>query len=305
MKTLIVDGTNILVRGIKALEGRVGLSAHGVPTGPLMVFINSMGRYIGEEKPDRVVVCWDGGRSTYRTSIYSAYKAARADRVVETEHEHFGLAKQFLALANIYQTEMEGVEADDLVAAYWRSSDPFEHTVILSGDKDFLQLLDGRTEQIRPQTAGNERWNTERVLADLGCTPFDIPSVMALTGDSGDGVPGVPGFGHKTACKALAAHDWSLTDLLMTNDAKWVKKISGYQDQVLMARKLVDLRGNNLGLSLPVPPHFNPVQPDSGLGQDLIAFFEHWEMRRVIDRFRANTLWRDMAGEFESSHRLR
>lgn len=303
IKTLVVDGTNILVRGIKAMEAHgATLSSHGVSTGPLMVFINSMSRYVREENPDRVVVCWDGGRSTYRTGVYAAYKAARHERSGD-ETAHFALAKEFLSLANIHHIERAGVEADDLVASYCRQSEVNERVVILSGDKDFLQLLNGWTEQIRPGS-NNERWTANRVRSELGCKPEHLPMVMALTGDSGDGVPGVPGFGQKTAVKALSEHDWNLTSLLNTNEAKWAKKIAGHYDQVAIALSLVDLRNDHIGIQVPLAPKFNPTLPPSLLGRELLEFLEHWEMSSIIPRFIGGTLWASVEG-LADSHLMR
>jgi DNA polymerase-1 len=287
---LVVDGNNILMRAFHAAQ-HSQMSSGDTPTGALLIFVNLISKYVRQEQPDHLLVCWDGGRSTHRTAIFDGYKAARLDKPWKEDPEGpFGQAKEFLSLANIHHVEQSGCEADDLVAAYVR-----EHRgrkVILSGDKDFLQLLDGWTEQIRPGGA-NERWTANRVRTEMGCKPEDIPKVMALTGDMGDNVPGVPGFGQKTACKALTAHDWDLDALRRTTDPKWAKKIWGYVNAIERNYALVNLRDPIPGVITPEAPEFVPTDPTSALCQALLEFLIQYQMESVKQRLLDWTLWSD------------
>jgi 5'-3' exonuclease len=200
------------------------------------------------------------------------------------------LAKEFLSLANIRHMEQPGVEADDLISIYWSQRLNDERLVILSGDKDFLQLLDGWTEQIRPGTGVDERWTANRVRTEMQCKPEHIPLVMALTGDSGDNVPGVPGFGHKTACKWLARFDWDLDKLLDGNVAKLV----GQRDVVQRNLKLVNLRVPIADVYVPLAPKFEPTDVASVLSESFKRFLLQYDLRWVHDRYLANELWRGM-----------
>lgn len=306
-KTLLVDGNNILVRAIKATEGKqVNLSADGVPTAALLVFINCIARYIKEEKPDRMLVAWDGGRSSHRVAIYPAYKANRGperDRTEEVEHSPYALAKEFLTLANIHHVEQPHVEADDLIAAYWSRRENDEHLTILSGDKDFLQLLDGWTDQIRPYTGENERWTANRVRTDMGIKPEHIPLMMALTGDTSDGVPGIPGFGNKTACKALAQHEWDLDLLLTTNDPKWQKKLTGDHETVLRNLKLVTLR-ESFGIEVGIAPKLTPTTSTGVLYPAFLEWLDRYKLASVRQRLMEGTLWQEGGDLHGSVQRL-
>src|SRR5690606_6422668 len=149
-----------------------------------------------------------------------AYKSERPEHVERDKEERVAanLASEFLTLAGIHHLKMEGVEADDLVAAYWRQARAMgpERVVILSGDKDFLQLVERgvpETVQIRPGVSP-EVWTMAEVVAKFGCIPSDLPKVMALSGDKSDGVPGLRGVGTKTAVKMLAANDWDLAKVV-------------------------------------------------------------------------------------------
>lgn len=288
-RTLLVDGNNILIRAVKATE-RVPLSAHGVPTAALMVFVNSLSRHIREEQPDRLMVCWDGGKSSYRRSVFAEYKAKRHDKPTEEQEVEtpFGLAKQFLSFANIHHVEMPGVEADDIIASYWQNKPYDEKLVILSGDKDFFQLLNGWTEQVRPGQGDTDRWTVNRVRSHMQCRPEQIPMVMALTGDTVDGIPGVPGFGTKTAVKWLGRCDWDLKRVVLE-----CPKAEGMWDVIERNLKLVDLRSPMPGVSAPRPPLFTPTDPNGMMYPGLIEFLDAYELRSIRERLLSNTLWRD------------
>lgn len=295
-KVLCIDGNNILVRGIKATEGRVELSADGVSTAPLLIFINCLSRYVREEEPDRLVVCWDGGRSGYRSVIFPSYKASRhtveMDEGRNEMRNHFTLAQEFLSLAGLHHVQVAHAEADDLVAHYWRVRDKDHRFVILSGDKDFLQLLDGWTEQIRPGSGPGyiDRWTTNRVRTEMKCKPEHLPMVMALTGDAIDGIPGVPGFGHKTACKLLGKYDWDLDALLAANEAKLIGAEADVRRNLLLV-SLREAAPDPFALEGPPAPRFEPTTPGSPLWGALLDWLDRYEMRTVKDRLMAGTLW--------------
>lgn len=295
MTALIIDGNNVLMRAVRAMErpGQPRLSADGVATGPLLVFINCISKHIKEEQPDKVVVCWDGGRSRFRVDIHPGYKAHRDSSEPDSEFEQgaFGLSKQFLSLAGVHHVERRGVEADDLVAWYWRHHRPLdEKVVIVSSDKDFLQLLvPGQVEIVRVSSGGAEtdRWTHERFVAERGYEPRHEALVMALTGDPGDGVPGVPGIGPKRAVKALQGAKWDLSDVTMYDE-----RVKPYADQVAMALRLVDLRATEQFLDLEPLPPFSPTWVESVLYEPLVSFLSRYQLESVLHRLLTNTLWK-------------
>ncbi len=293
-QVLVVDGNNLLVRAIKAME-RSNLSSHGVATGPLLSFINGLSRYVKEWRPQQLVVCFDGGRSFYRTRIDATYKANRVTKEGDDFKESsFALAKEFLALSNIHHVEMPQIEADDLIAAYWRKKPADASFAILSGDKDFFQLVDSQTVVLRP---GEDTWyDEEEVYVKMGCFPHQIPAVMALTGDTSDNVPGVPGFGTKTAVKHLQAHGWDIDTMFNTEDPKLAAKLEGHSERVMLNLLLVNLREEWIGdqVSVGEIPQFKPTTNGNALLPELIAFLQRYEMNSVKDRLVTGTLWNAM-----------
>jgi 5'-3' exonuclease len=225
-----------------------------------------------------------------------SYKQGRLGRQGPREDpdDAFGMAKQFLNCANIPWVQMNGVEADDLIAYYWHFREGRRIT-ILSGDKDLLQLLEdsdgAQVEQIRPGDGLTERWTATRVLSERGCTPEQLPMVMALMGDASDGIPGVHGVGIKTAIKMLSSHGWHLHELLSDES---VTRLHGERDNVLTNFACVNLRTNDQGLVLPEIDKFDPVGPYDGTDADVLQrFFERFELERVKMKWLSDALWRN------------
>lgn len=290
-KTLLVDGTNLLVRSsYAARNGHVVLSnQEGVPTAALLIFINLVSRYVKAERPDSLVVCWDGGRSAARQAIWSGYKSNRDDAPQDEPERPVAQAKEFCTLAGLHHSEMPFVEADDLVAAHWRLKASTDRVVILSGDKDFLQLLDGWTEQVRPGGGVDERWTRNRVRTEFKCLPEDLPKVMALTGDHVDGIPGVRGFGTKTAVKILSKYDFDL-DRALSEDPK----LLGHDAEVWRNLALIDLLNPLPGAAavhVQPAPKFTPTGLTSVVWPALEMYLRRYGLESVRTRIVEDTLW--------------
>lgn len=297
MKTLLLDANNLAMRSLHAMQ-RSGLSSSGVSTGPLLAFINGMCSHLRDEQPDRVAVCWDGGRSLRRlavSDIYKAHRATMSDEFQETKSGVFGLAKEFLAASGIQSYEVSGVEADDLIAHFWRNRlrqecYPEEYqTVIVSSDKDFLQLLEPGVEQVRLSSANTptDRWDTDRVEREYGCQPWALRYALAMAGDVADNVIGAPRVGVKTAVKVLARNDWDFEAALAD------PKIAEHADRIRENLVLVDLRASYETLALPdEPPLFRPTEPGSAAYMDLLSFLDRYQMESVKHRLMLGGLWR-------------
>lgn len=294
MKTLVVDGTNLTVRSMKMAEKMNQLSAvvEGVTinTTGVFVFIGTLTRYVREEQPNRIIVCFDGGRSRYRLSIDPSYKSSRAERVPDEEEQMtFKLAKEFLTLNGIHHVSVPGVEADDLVAAYVRAREQEDLVVILSGDKDFLQLLSPKVSQIRPKS-NPEKWTVETVVEKFGAYPEHMAKVQALTGDTADDIPGVPGFGTKTAVKYLKKYDWSMEKLLTAYEPKLI----GMEARVWVNLALISLDpiqdGEFEGGYVPL---FDDDPATTPLRGPLAEWFHKYDMGSLVSRLEAGVLWRE------------
>lgn len=270
------------------------MTADGESTAAMVVFTNTLTRHLREERPDKVVVCWDGGGSDYRTRLLPSYKANRKEK-----HEGGRVArerqqvKEFLSLANVFHVERPGVEADDLIAKYWHDAE--ESVVIVSEDKDFLQLAGAtpRAYGCEIVRSTGERWNEARVKEKSGAWPRDIPSVMALTGDTSDNVIGVPGIGPVRAVQLLEEAGW---DLQAIEDPR----VREMLPQVLTNRVLVNLRLPIPGLQLPTPPYFAPTRSTSALYPELVTFLDRYQLKGLTARLLTATLWDDNSRNVET-----
>jgi DNA polymerase-1 len=291
----VVDGNNLLIRGMKALGDRNQMTSHGVPTGTLLLFIKTLARFVKEIEPERLVVVWDAGHE-FRTKIWDGYKAGRAERSFEDHPEDpFEQAKEFLSAAGIHHVSMPGVEADDLVAHYWRhrpmaASLHLVSMIIVSGDRDMFQLLDPDVEQWRPMPKGViDKWDYGRVYDELGVDPKYLSMVRALTGDASDGIDGIPGIGPKTAAKIVDQCKLAWGGVLEH------PKVAPYCDLVERNLKLIDLRDTDVGCVFPTPPLFKPVRAQEPDGEMLERFFERYEMKSIRTSWMLETLWQEAA----------
>lgn len=291
---MLVDGQNLLMRSIFA-AAKSGMSSGSVDTGPLVLFVNGLAKHIAIEQPERLVVVWDGGTSQARRDRLPGYKGDRRpvpEEIQIQRDQTFDLVRRFCALAGIYTLQMTGYEADDLIAGAWHRMRDVEQIVILSADKDFLQLVGPNphgipTELVRLSSgsgvsrAETDRWDEERLIRELGHTPAQWPLMTALTGDKGDGVPGLRGVGPVKARKLLEAGSWDLN--VVTADMDEVDRLL-----VLACFYCVDLRT----ITMPVVvPRWRPTSQDSQLWTKLIYFLDSFDLKGISHRVQLGELW--------------
>ncbi|WP_428957801.1 5'-3' exonuclease [Streptomyces sp. cg35] len=287
---LLVDGNNLLIRAVEATRNHRTVMANeaGTNTAALVVFANTVARYIRTEVPFRVTVLWDGGYAA-RTALYPAYKANRPQAADPYRSTSRALVRDWLRVCGIPQLQVDGVEADDLIASYWRTAT--SPVTILSNDKDMLQLV-GSTptghpcDQIRISSSATptDRWGADRVAAHYGCTPEQLPLFLALVGDGSDNIPGARGIGEKRAIQHLSDAGWNL-------DAVTYPAIVSQRADIDLFLKLVDLR-NGTHYPVPTTSPFMPVRPGPGPEwQTLHAFLQQHGLRELTRRLTAGELW--------------
>ena len=203
-KLLLVDGTQLLYRsffGIRALS-----TASGQPTNAVYGFIRGIHQLVECWKPTHLAVAWDGGTPEYRLRLIHDYKAQRPPMPDDLRCQ-IEPAEEFLKLAGIARILIDGQEADDVLASVVRAGAPqFSEVLLSTTDKDLLQLVSGNTF-IVPWGKSGQRTDDAAVRERTGVAPCQIIDWLALTGDTVDNIPGIPGLGPKTACKLLAQFD--------------------------------------------------------------------------------------------------
>ena len=206
----LIDGSAFIFRAFHALPPLTRQS-DGAPIGAVSGFCNMLFRYLtdkkGENAPTHLAVIFDKGSHTFRNDLYDAYKANR-DEMPEDLRPQIPLTREATRAFNVACEEMEGYEADDLIATLCRQArEAGGKATIISSDKDLAQLVTDAVDMVRPGMQGkpDERLDREAVIARFGVPPELMIDLQAIAGDSIDNVPGVKGIGAPSAALLLQA----------------------------------------------------------------------------------------------------
>lgn len=204
-RVILIDGNNLLFRSYyaTAYTGNMMKNSKGFPTNALFGFVNMLNKIINEEKPNYIAVALDKGK-TFRHDSYDAYKAGRIEMPDELKVQ-FGVAKTILDNMGIKYFELDNYEADDIIGTFSKmieKNNDYEG-VIISSDKDLLQLIDDKIEVKLLKSQDYIRMNRDTFIKEYGLEPDKIIDLKGLQGDSSDNIPGVKGIGEKTALKLL------------------------------------------------------------------------------------------------------
>lgn len=207
-KLIIIDGNSILNRAFYGLRGKQLLAtSDGLYTNAVYGFLNILHKYIEEEKPEYLCVAFDMKAPTFRHKEFEGYKAARKGMPPELAVQ-VPVIKEVLDAMKIKRLEYEGFEADDIIGSISLCAEKSGmETVIVTGDRDSLQLATGSTRIKMPVTrtgkTETEEYDYDRVVEKYGVTPEQLIDVKGLMGDASDNIPGVPGIGEKTALELI------------------------------------------------------------------------------------------------------
>ncbi len=202
-KLILIDGNSIAFRAFYALP--LLTNGKGVHTNAVYGFTTMLMKLLEEEKPTHMLVAFDAGRITFRHSDYQEYKGKR-DKTPAELSEQLPLIREVLDAFGIRHFEAEGYEADDIIGTLAKGAEEKGlHTLIVTGDKDLLQLVTDRVTLLltRKGVTEGERYDREAVWQKYQLTPAQIVDLKGLMGDASDNIPGIPGVGEKTALKLL------------------------------------------------------------------------------------------------------
>ena len=266
----LIDGSAFIFRAYHALPPLTRKS-DGLPVGAVAGFCNLLWGEITatrrENAPTHLAVIFDAGSKTFRNDIYPAYKANRPD-LPEDLRPQFAYTRTASRAFNVPCIEIEGFEADDIIATYARMAREAGGTAtIISSDKDLMQLMGDGIDMLDPMK--NKRLTLEDVAEKFGVAPNRVVDVQALAGDSVDNVPGAPGIGLKTA--ALLINEYGDLDSLLARagEIKQPKRREALvenADLIRISRQLVSLDSNVQGLPPLEDYAINKPDPDTIMG---------------------------------------
>lgn len=197
-KLYIIDGANYLYRAFYAI--RPLSNSKGLPTNALYGFTQMLLSVTRQAQPDYVVVAFDRKEPTFRDEMYSEYKANRKEPPEDLVPQ-FPYVQKIVEALNIPGISLAGFEADDIMGTLAQLASPDLKVVLLSGDKDLMQLINDHVSIL--DTMKERFIHREEVIEKFGVPPEQVIEVLALMGDSSDNVPGVKGVGPKTASQLI------------------------------------------------------------------------------------------------------
>jgi DNA polymerase I len=242
----LIDGSGYIFRAFHALPPLTRPS-DGLPVGAVHGFCAMLWKLLRETKaseaPTHIAVIFDAGRETFRNEIYPKYKAQRPPPPEELLPQ-FPLIRDAVKAFNVACVELDRYEADDLIATYAKEAvNAGGDVTIVSSDKDLMQLV--RPGVTMFDTMKVKRIGRDEVIEKFGVPPEKVIDVQALSGDSIDNVPGVPGIGIKTAAELITSYGDLDTLLARAGEIKQPKrreKLIEFAEQARISRELVLLK---------------------------------------------------------------
>ena len=279
----LIDGSAFIFRAYHALPPLTRKS-DGLPVGAVSGFCNMLNRYIednnGPDAPTHVAVIFDHSSHSFRNDIFDGYKANRPP-APEDLVPQFPLTREATKAFNIACEEMEGFEADDMIATLaCQARDVGGRVTIISSDKDLMQLVGDGIEMY--DAMKNKRIDREGVFEKFGVYPDRVIDVQSLAGDSVDNVPGAPGIGVKTAA-ALINEFGDLDELLSRaveiKQPKRRQTLLDHAEQIKLSRELVTLDCNT-----PLTFALEDLEFRAPIPGQLLDFLTKMEFRTLTKR---------------------
>ncbi|HEX9971518.1 MAG TPA: 5'-3' exonuclease H3TH domain-containing protein, partial [bacterium] len=284
-KLFLIDGSALAYRSYFAFQRNPLINSKGENTGAVFAFLNSLLKIIDEQQPDYLAAVFDTPEPTFRHKLYPEYKATR-QKMPDEMREQLPRIKQVLDVLNVPVVEMPGLEADDVMGALAKQASSLGmETFLVTGDKDFMQLVSPTIKIYNPKRAGEEIeiLDREGVIKKIGLPPEKVIDYMSLTGDSSDNVPGVSGIGPKTALEILNQFE-NLDEIYQNLDKverdSTRNKLAANKENAFLSRQLV-----TLSTEVAIPntiDDFSRKEPDHAQAFSLI---KELEFITLLDRF--------------------
>lgn len=281
-KLFLIDGQGLIYRAFFALPklstsyGQLINAAYG--------FTLVLMRLLEEQKPDGLIIAFDTPKPTFRHKKYHEYKAQR-EKMPQELIDQLPIIKEIVNKYQIPSIAIENYEADDIIGTIAETAkESVYKTVVVTGDRDLLQLIDKNTEVLLMQKGISQvkEYHMDSVAKYLGFSPSLIPDYIGLKGDSSDNIPGVPGIGEKTA-KELVKSFGNLESILKNYQnitRKSIRnKIEKYQDQARLSKELAVIK-KDIDIDLKLEK-YNYRGPNY---EQLRKIFQKYEFKKLLEK---------------------
>ncbi len=275
----VVDGTSYIHRAYHAIRNLS--NSQGLPTNAIFGFTRMLMKLLDDKSPEYGVIAFDVKGPTFRHKIFKDYKATRPP-MPEDMAVQIPYIKEVVHGLNLVVLEKQGYEADDIIGTIARlGQDQGFNVVIVSGDKDFRQILSENT--VMWDSMNDKLTDSSTIRRDYGIEPEQIIQVMALSGDTSDNIPGIPGVGEKTAINLIQQFGsienvFEHTDQIARPSLR--SKLEQFKKQAYLSKKLVTI---DRAVPLDITP--DDLRLKVPQKERLAEIFRELEFKSLVDRF--------------------
>jgi len=284
-RLILIDGSAYIFRAYYGLPPMN--RPDGIPINAVFGFTNMLVKLIEDYREDKMIVVFDAARENFRNAIFKDYKSNRGETPEELIPQ-FEIIRECVDAFNIPQIEIEGFEADDIIASYCQLAEKQKiETIIVSSDKDLMQLVNKNVTMLDPMK--NKSIGIDQVIEKFGLPPEKVIQIQALTGDKVDNIPGAPGIGPKTALQLIK--EFGSVQSLIKNTIKIPQEkrrniILNNKDDILISLELVKLK-KDIDLTLKI----NDIHTYSSIdkNENLSKFLSNQGFKSIAERLKNNS----------------
>lgn len=281
-RLFLIDGSALAYRSYFAFGKKTLTNSKGVNTSAIFGFTSTIMKILEEEKPDYIGVVFDSHKPTFRHIKYKEYKATR-EKMPQELVEQLSAIEEIVKAFNIPFIIKEGFEADDIIGTLVvKASKADFESFIVSGDKDFMQLISPNIKMYNLKKGEKEIIDEEEVFKKFGIKPDKIPDIFALTGDTSDNIPGVLGIGEKRAVELINKYS-SLENIFQNIDkiplSSIRENIKKYKEEAILSKELATIDKN-----VPLDINFEELQVKKPDYKKLLILFKQFEFESLIKK---------------------
>ena len=284
-RLILIDGSAYIFRAYYGLPPMN--RPDGTPINAVFGFTNMLVKLIEDYREDKMIVVFDAARENFRNEIFKDYKANRGE-TPEDLIPQFEIIRECVDAFNIPQIEIEGYEADDIIATYCELSQKEKiQSIIVSSDKDLMQLVNENVTMLDPMK--NKKIGIDQVVEKFGLPPEKVIQIQALTGDKVDNIPGAPGIGPKTALTLI--EEFGDVQSLIKNAIKIPQEkrrnvILDNKNEILISLELVKLKKDiNLPIKIDDIHSYSSIDKNEKLSE----FLSNQGFKSIAERLKNNS----------------
>ena len=286
-RLILIDGSGYIFRAYYALPPMQ--RKDGTPVNAVFGFTNMLVKLIQEYENEKLIVIFDAARDNFRNKIYSQYKANRGE-TPEDLIPQFDLIKKCVKSFKLPQLEINGYEADDIIATYTNLAQKQKiQSLIISSDKDLMQLVNKNVEMLDPMK--NKKIGIKEVEEKFGVKPNKVIQIQALTGDKIDNIPGASGIGPKTALELIKEYG-NIEELIKNaNNIKQDKRkeiIKSSAENIRLSLELVKL-DHEVDLPIKIDT-ITPYKEIKNNSDTIYSFLNEQGFKTIYERLKKSVL---------------